>query len=172
MTVRGLLSAMERLNLTDRFLIIGRYTRINNINVASYVAPILIIELFSDGWADRADVVADYERQALGSISIRIHSAYVDTFDPYYFALNPFTNKRNPWFKEFWEMRFGCKMPMRFGPEKDDDQHIVQGVEMKNICTGEYIYIWNVCFKPFFIKYKTRNPSTFHLQRENNNFEN
>lgn len=82
MTVRGLLKAMEKLNMTDRFLLIG-----------------------SDGWADRPDVVQNYERQALGSISIRIHSPYVKSFDDYYFALNPFTNKRNPWFREFWEVR-------------------------------------------------------------------
>ncbi|XP_055633826.1 metabotropic glutamate receptor 1-like [Toxorhynchites rutilus septentrionalis] len=88
MTVRGLLKAMERLNMTDRFLLIG-----------------------SDGWADRADVVQNYERQALGSISIRIHSPYVKSFDNYYFSLNPFSNKRNPWFQEFWESKFNCQMP-------------------------------------------------------------
>lgn len=85
MTVRGLLRALERLNLTDRFLLIG-----------------------SDGWADRADVVQNYERQALGSMSIRIHSPYVKSFDKYYFSLNPFTNKRNPWFQEFWEVGPFC----------------------------------------------------------------
>uniref|UniRef100_A0A336LKC4 CSON009533 protein n=1 Tax=Culicoides sonorensis TaxID=179676 RepID=A0A336LKC4_CULSO len=88
MTVRGLLAAMERLNLSDRFLFIG-----------------------TDGWADRADVVAGYERQALGSITVRIHSPYVDSFDKRYFSLSPFTNTRNPWFKEFWEHKFACQIP-------------------------------------------------------------
>lgn len=39
LTVRGLLMAMKRLNMTERFLIIG-----------------------SDGWADRSDVVVDLEK--------------------------------------------------------------------------------------------------------------
>ncbi|CRL04842.1 CLUMA_CG017895, isoform A [Clunio marinus] len=89
MTVRGILKAIKRLNLTNRFLIIG-----------------------SDGWADRQDVVADYEAQAVGSISIRIHSPYLKSFDDYYFSLDPFENHRNPWFKEFWEDKFQCKMPL------------------------------------------------------------
>lgn len=88
MTVRKLLIAIKQLNLTNRFLIIG-----------------------SDGWADRQDVVSEYEMQAVGSISIRIHSPYVKSFDDYYFSLNPFENQRNPWFKEFWEDKFHCKMP-------------------------------------------------------------
>lgn len=88
MTVRKLLIAIRHLNLTNRFLIIG-----------------------SDGWADRQDVVSEYELEAVGSISIRIHSPYVESFDDYYFALNPFGNQRNPWFAEFWEDKFHCKMP-------------------------------------------------------------
>ena len=76
--------------MTNRFLIIG-----------------------SDGWADRQDVVSDYELQAVGSISIRIHSPYAKSFDDYYFALDPFNNHRNPWFKEFWEDKFHCKMPLQ-----------------------------------------------------------
>ncbi|EJY57740.1 AAEL017068-PA, partial [Aedes aegypti] len=95
MTVRGLLKAMKNLNMTDRFLLIG-----------------------SDGWADRADVVENYERQALGSISIRIHSPYVKSFDDYYFGLSPFTNKRNPWFREFWEVSFGRNNLQTGGQEK------------------------------------------------------
>ncbi|EDS30958.1 conserved hypothetical protein [Culex quinquefasciatus] len=115
MTVRGLLRALERLNLTDRFLLIG-----------------------SDGWADRADVVQNYERQALGSMSIRIHSPYVKSFDKYYFSLNPFTNKRNPWFQEFWETKFNCRLPTN---EADLDKHQQQRpegvhVEEKPFCTG------------------------------------
>lgn len=89
MTVRGLLTAIKHFNLTNRFLIIG-----------------------SDGWADRQDVVSEYEMQAVGSISIRIHSPYMKSFDDYYFTLNPFENQRNVWFREFWEDKFHCKMPL------------------------------------------------------------
>lgn len=76
--------------------------------------------------------VTNYEQQALGSISIRIHSPPLDSFDDYYFGLNPYNNSSklfyktcdcvisaskmcfvftgNPWFKEFWETKFNCKM--------------------------------------------------------------
>ncbi|XP_065079892.1 metabotropic glutamate receptor 1-like [Ochlerotatus camptorhynchus] len=110
MTVRGLLKAMKKLNMTDRFLLIG-----------------------SDGWADRPDVVQNYEPQALGSISIRIHSPYVKSFDDYYFSLNPFTNKRNPWFREFWEVKFDCRFPSNDA----DPVEAKHSNEVKPICTGK-----------------------------------
>jgi hypothetical protein len=65
---------------------------------------------YSDGWADRSDVTDGYESQARGSISIRIHSPNVTDFEDYYFNLNPYTNSRNPWFREFWQQRFNCTM--------------------------------------------------------------
>lgn len=97
MTIRGLLQAMKEMNLTHRFLIIG-----------------------SDGWADRQEVVCvcnfliifefhcftfhqlkvtNYEQQALGSISIRIHSPPLDSFDDYYFGLNPYNNSSKLFYK-------------------------------------------------------------------------
>jgi hypothetical protein len=88
LTIRKLLKAMQYLNMTSKFIIIG-----------------------TDGWADRQDVVTDYEEQAIGSISIRIHSPYQKTFDENYLKLDPFENVRNPWFREFWEDKFSCKMP-------------------------------------------------------------
>lgn len=60
-------------------------------------------------------MVEKQEEYALGGISIRIHSAYVNDFDHYYFALNPFTNHRNPWFAEFWETRFQCNLELGSG---------------------------------------------------------
>lgn len=57
--------------------------------------------------------MTEYEHQAHGSITVRIHSPYVTKFDPYYFALNPFKNARNPWFQEFWEHKFNCDMPSK-----------------------------------------------------------
>nr|CAD7438878.1 unnamed protein product [Timema bartmani] len=81
----------------------------------------------SDGWADRADVTDGLEPEAKGSITIRIHSPYVAAFDQHYFRLDPFTNHRwgipsegsainhvtmNPWFREFWQARFNCVLPL------------------------------------------------------------
>ena len=68
--------------------------------------------MFSDGWADRMDVVQGYEAEAVSGISIRIHSPRVDSFDKEYLALKPDepTLARNPWFQEFWENRFNCTL--------------------------------------------------------------
>jgi hypothetical protein len=65
---------------------------------------------WSDGWSDRPDVVQGLEREAVGGISVRIYSPYVADFDEYYFNLNPINNTRNPWFKEFWELRSNCSL--------------------------------------------------------------
>jgi hypothetical protein len=73
------------------------------------------IFFYSDGWADRSDVTDGYERQARGSMSVRIHSPNVTDFDDYYFSLNPYTNTRNPWFREFWQHRFNCTMRDDYG---------------------------------------------------------
>ncbi|KAK4297501.1 hypothetical protein Pmani_030084, partial [Petrolisthes manimaculis] len=65
MTVRNLLRAAQRHNVTSRFLFIG-----------------------SDGWADRSDVVAGLEETAVGGLSVKIQSSYVTKFDRHYFDLH------------------------------------------------------------------------------------
>lgn len=87
MTVRGILMAMRRQRLVGEFLLLG-----------------------SDGWADRYDVTDGYEREAAGGITIKLKSAYVTWFDDYYLNLKPDANQRNPWFPEFWQHRFQCRL--------------------------------------------------------------
>ncbi|XP_066475306.1 metabotropic glutamate receptor 5 isoform X3 [Tiliqua scincoides] len=87
MTVRGLLMAMRRLGLAEEFLLLG-----------------------SDGWADRYDVTDGYQREAVGGITIKLQSPDVKWFDDYYLQLQPETNHRNPWFQEFWQHRFQCRL--------------------------------------------------------------
>ncbi|KAM7398083.1 hypothetical protein PAMA_006112 [Pampus argenteus] len=87
MTVRGILMAMRRQRLVGEFLLVG-----------------------SDGWADRYDVTDGYEREAAGGITIKLKSAYVTWFDDYYLNLKPDANLRNPWFPEFWQHRFQCRL--------------------------------------------------------------
>uniref|UniRef100_A0A8D2LBC4 Metabotropic glutamate receptor 1 n=1 Tax=Varanus komodoensis TaxID=61221 RepID=A0A8D2LBC4_VARKO len=87
MTVRGLLMAMRRLGLAGEFLLLG-----------------------SDGWADRYDVTDGYQREAAGGITIKLQSPDVKWFDDYYLQLQPETNHRNPWFQEFWQHRFQCRL--------------------------------------------------------------
>lgn len=95
------------------------------------ILTVLIMFLFSDGWADRVDVVDGYEDVAEGSLSIRIHSPYVSHFDDYYFKLNPFNNSRNPWFREFWQFRFNCSLG---SPDSQDSRK-------EPFCTGKWIGI-------------------------------
>lgn len=66
--------------------------------------------LSSDGWADRSDVTDGYQREAAGGITIKLKSAYVTWFDDYYLNLKPDANLRNPWFPEFWQHRFQCRL--------------------------------------------------------------
>ncbi|XP_067220651.1 metabotropic glutamate receptor 5b isoform X2 [Chanodichthys erythropterus] len=87
MTVRNILMAMRRQNLVGEFLLVG-----------------------SDGWADRYDVTDGYVREAAGGITIKLQSADVKWFDDYYLKLRPDNNPRNPWFPEFWQHRFHCRL--------------------------------------------------------------
>ncbi|XP_076131032.1 glutamate receptor, metabotropic 5a [Alosa pseudoharengus] len=87
MTVRGILMAMRRRHLVGEFLLVG-----------------------SDGWADRHDVTDGYHQEAAGGITIKLQSAYVTWFDDYYLNLHPDINLRNPWFPEFWQHRFQCRL--------------------------------------------------------------
>ncbi|XP_023132085.1 metabotropic glutamate receptor 1 isoform X1 [Amphiprion ocellaris] len=103
MTVRGLLMAMRRLGVFGEFLLIG-----------------------SDGWADRYEVVEGYEQEAEGGITMKLQSAVVKSFDDYYLKLRLDTNKRNPWFPEFWQYRFQCRLP----------GHPQENKNYKKVCTG------------------------------------
>ncbi|KAM5180256.1 metabotropic glutamate receptor 5 isoform 2-T2 [Mantella aurantiaca] len=87
MTVRGLLMAMRRQGIVGEFLLLG-----------------------SDGWADRYDVTDSYQREAAGGITIKLRSPDVKWFDEYYLQLKPETNLRNPWFQEFWQNKFKCRL--------------------------------------------------------------
>ncbi|KAM6954261.1 metabotropic glutamate receptor 1 isoform 2-T2 [Aplochiton taeniatus] len=103
MTVRGLLMAMRRLGVSGEFLLIG-----------------------SDGWADRDEVVEGYEQEAEGGITMKLKSETVKSFDDYFLKLRLDTNTRNPWFPEFWQYRFQCRL----------QGHIQENKNYKKICSG------------------------------------
>ncbi|XP_060947507.1 metabotropic glutamate receptor 1 [Limanda limanda] len=103
MTVRGLLMAMRRLGVFGEFLLIG-----------------------SDGWADRYEVVEGFEHEAEGGITMKLQSEVVKTFDDYYLKLRLDTNTRNPWFSEFWQYRFQCRLP----------GHPQENKNYKKVCSG------------------------------------
>lgn len=93
---------------------------------------------FSDGWADRNEVTKGYETEAWGGISIKIHSPYVEDFDRYYFPLRPSTNKRNPWFSEFWEWKFSCKLAEEAAHDLAGNGSIItNSSEASRVCTGK-----------------------------------
>uniref|UniRef100_H2VCM1 Metabotropic glutamate receptor 1 n=1 Tax=Takifugu rubripes TaxID=31033 RepID=H2VCM1_TAKRU len=103
MTVRGLLMAMRRLGVFGEFLLVG-----------------------SDGWADRYEVVEGYEQEAEGGITMKLQSAMVKSFDDYYLKLRLDANARNPWFPEFWQYRFQCRLP----------GHPQENKNYKKVCSG------------------------------------
>ncbi|XP_026085891.1 metabotropic glutamate receptor 1b isoform X2 [Carassius auratus] len=107
MTVRGLLMAMRRLGVAGEFLLIG-----------------------SDGWADRDEVVEGYEQEAVGGITMKLQTAEVTSFDEYYLKLRLNTNNRNPWFAEFWQYRFQCRLP----------GHPQENTNYKKNCSGDLGY--------------------------------
>ncbi|KAF3702881.1 Metabotropic glutamate receptor 1 [Channa argus] len=97
MTVRGLLMAMRRLGVFG-----------------------------DDGWADRYEVVEGYELEAEGGITMKLQSEFVKSFDDYYLKLHLDANTRNPWFPEFWQYRFQCRLP----------GHPQENKNYKRICSG------------------------------------
>uniref|UniRef100_A0A8D0GM58 Glutamate metabotropic receptor 1 n=1 Tax=Sphenodon punctatus TaxID=8508 RepID=A0A8D0GM58_SPHPU len=82
--------------------------------------------LFSDGWADRDEVIEGYEAEANGGITIKLQSAEVLSFDDYFLNLHLETNTRNPWFPEFWQHRFQCRLP----------GHPLENPNFQKNCTG------------------------------------
>ncbi|XP_051731638.1 metabotropic glutamate receptor 1 isoform X3 [Ctenopharyngodon idella] len=103
MTVRGLLMAMRRRGVAGEFQLIG-----------------------SDGWADRDEVVEGYEQEADGGITMKLQTEEVQSFNEYFLKLRLDTNTRNPWFAEFWQYRFQCRIP----------GHPQENHNYQKICTG------------------------------------
>lgn len=64
----------------------------------------------SDGWGAQESVVRGSEIAADGAFTIELASYPIREFEDYFTKLNPYTNTRNPWFKEFWEHRFDCSL--------------------------------------------------------------
>lgn len=80
----------------------------------------------SDGWADRYEVVEGYEQEAEGGITMKLQSEVVKSFDNYYLKLRLDANARNPWFPEFWQYRFQCRLP----------GHPQENKNYKKVCSG------------------------------------
>ncbi|CAG5125467.1 unnamed protein product, partial [Candidula unifasciata] len=81
----GLLNAASRKNLTGKFV---------------WVA--------SDAWGNRLTPVKNNPLAAQGAITLELQSTLISKFEDYFLNLNPRTNKRNPWFIEYWEEVHKC----------------------------------------------------------------
>lgn len=97
------------------------------------------LPLFSDGWADRDEVIEGYEPEANGGITIKLQSPEVLAFDDYYLKLRLDTNTRNPWFPEFWQHRFQCRIP----------GHPLENPNFQKNCTGNLSNISSIFFPVF-----------------------
>uniref|UniRef100_T1L4Q2 G-protein coupled receptors family 3 profile domain-containing protein n=1 Tax=Tetranychus urticae TaxID=32264 RepID=T1L4Q2_TETUR len=87
---KGLLKAAKRANVTNSF---------------TWVA--------ADGWGKEMKVVQGVEDVALGAITVELSSTVIREFDDYLLKLNVKNNRRNPWFKEFWQETFKCDLAPR-----------------------------------------------------------
>lgn len=64
--------------------------------------------LASDGWGRQIKLVEGLEEEAEGAITVELQSENIPGFDEYMASLTPDTNRRNPWFSEYWEEVFSC----------------------------------------------------------------
>lgn len=65
----------------------------------------------SDGWGRQNKLVEGIEAEAEGAITVELQSKTIPSFDEYMQSLTPSFNKRNPWFGEYWEDVFDCRLP-------------------------------------------------------------
>ncbi|XP_046635504.1 metabotropic glutamate receptor 2-like isoform X2 [Daphnia pulicaria] len=65
-----------------------------------------------DGWSSRDVVTAGYETIVEGAITVQPLVRHLDGFDTYFKSLRPDTNIRNPWFSEYWQDFFKCRLKL------------------------------------------------------------
>ncbi|XP_043944285.1 metabotropic glutamate receptor 3 [Protopterus annectens] len=78
----------------------------------------------SDGWGAQESVIKGNEITASGAITLELASHRIEEFDRYFQALHPESNLRNPWFKEFWQQKFQCKLQNGNGYSKLCDKKL------------------------------------------------
>ncbi|RWS06043.1 metabotropic glutamate receptor-like protein, partial [Dinothrombium tinctorium] len=86
----------------------------------------------SDGWGKEEKLVLGVEEVAQGALTVELQSSKIEEFDKYMKSLTPFNNKRNPWFKEYWEDTFECKLPSE---DEEDASFNVERYENVTMCS-------------------------------------
>lgn len=66
-----------------------------------------------------------------GAISVQPLAYEVKGFKEYFLSLRPRTNRRNPWFTEYWEQIFQCRYPGSRPTPYNDDYNVT--------CTGDEV---------------------------------
>ena len=68
--------------------------------------------LASDFWGTRYRHLKGVEDVANGALTIELQTMddQLTPFYDYFSTLSPLNNSRNPWFKEYWEKHFNCKL--------------------------------------------------------------
>ncbi|KAL4617943.1 metabotropic glutamate receptor 3-like [Arapaima gigas] len=64
----------------------------------------------SDGWGAQESIVKGNEMVADGAVTLELAAHPVKEFNHYFQHLDPAKNKRNPWFRDFWEQKFQCSL--------------------------------------------------------------
>lgn len=68
----------------------------------------------SDGWGKQQKLVEGIEDIAEGAITVELQSERIPDFDDYMMSLTPENNLRNPWFEEYWEDFFSCRLAKNY----------------------------------------------------------
>ncbi|KAI1888163.1 hypothetical protein AGOR_G00182200 [Albula goreensis] len=79
------------------------------------------IWIASDGWGAQESIVKSNEIVADGAITLELAAHPVREFNRYFQQLNPNSNSRNPWYKDFWEQKFQCTL---HGANGDKASHL------------------------------------------------
>lgn len=81
----------------------------------------------ADGWGTQQSPVKNNELAAEGALTIILQSTRIPEFDEYFLKLKPQHNKRNPWFREYWETIHNCRYADKVDPKTS---------QFVNYCTG------------------------------------
>ncbi|XP_057668815.1 metabotropic glutamate receptor 2 isoform X2 [Diorhabda carinulata] len=94
----------------------------------------------SDGWSARSLVSEGNEAEVEGTLSVQPQAREVHGFKEYFLNLNVETNTRNPWFAEFWEHHFNCRLA--------NSSKTPYNMKITNMCNGtEKLTLNNTVFE-------------------------
>ena len=76
---------------------------------------------YSDIMGNTHETSAEYQRMTMnnpilqveGAVTVQPYAEPIKGFEDYFLNLTPEMNARNPWFGEYWEDFFQCRLPNR-----------------------------------------------------------